>query len=93
MAGAANGDQLRSQRILAEPIDSRRQDDIVVLDLRVEKVFRVVRGTTLSVFVDVYNITNSNAASNIDWGGGSSFLLPSTIIGPRIARFGLKYDW
>ena len=25
--------------------------------------------------------------------GGSSFLLPSTIIGPRIARFGLKYDW
>jgi len=49
--------------------------------------------TSLSGFFDLYNITNSNAASNTGWGSGSSFQLPSTIIGPRIARFGLKYDW
>ena len=92
LAGTANGVNY-SQRILTEPIDSRRQDNIVVLDNRVEKVFKLAGGTSLSGFLDLYNITNSNAASNMGWGSGSSFQLPSTIIGPRIARFGLKYDW
>lgn len=92
-AGAANGINYGSQRILTEPMDSRRQDNIVVLDTRIEKVFKVVKGTSLSLFSDIYNITNSDAASNMAWGSGSSFLLPSTIIGPRIARFGVKYDW
>ncbi|MGH9385617.1 MAG: TonB-dependent receptor domain-containing protein [Vicinamibacterales bacterium] len=92
LAGTAHGVNY-SQRILTEPIDSRRQDNIVVLDTRVEKVFKLVKGTSLSGFFDLYNITNSDAASNMGWGSGSSFQLPSTIIGPRIARFGLKYDW
>jgi len=92
LAGTANGVNY-SQRILAEPIDSRRQDNIVVLDTRVEKAFQLSKGTRLSGFFDLYNIANTDAASNMGWGSGSSFLLPSTIIGPRIARFGLKYDW
>ena len=93
LAGTANGINYGSQRILAEPIDSRRQDNIVVLDTRVEKVVRLAKGMSVSGFFDLYNITNSDAASNITWSSGSAFLLPSTIIGPRIARFGLKYDW
>jgi outer membrane receptor protein involved in Fe transport len=92
LAGTANGVNY-SQRVLAEPIDSRKQDDIVILDLRMEKRFKAGKGTNLSVLFDIYNIGNSDAASNIQWGVGSSFMLPSTIIGPRIARFGLKYDW
>jgi Carboxypeptidase regulatory-like domain/TonB dependent receptor-like, beta-barrel len=92
-AGTANGITYGSQRILAEPIDSRKQDDIVIFDLRMEKGFKAGRGTKFSVLFDIYNIGNSDAASNITWGSGGSFLLPSTIIGPRIARFGLKYDW
>ena len=92
LAGTANGMNY-SQRILAEPIDSRKQDDIAIFDLRMEKAFKVVNATRLSVLFDIYNITNSDAASNIGWNSGSAFMLPSTIIGPRIARFGLKYDW
>lgn len=93
LAGAANGINYGSQRILAEPIDARHQDHIVVLDTRVEKAFRFATNQRVSAFFDLYNITNSDAASNITWSSGSSFLLPSTIIGPRIMRFGLKYDW
>jgi hypothetical protein len=92
LAGTANGINY-SQRILAEPITSRKQDDIVIFDLRMEKAFGIIKGTKLSVLFDVYNIGNSDAASNIQWGGGQAFMQPSTIIGPRIARFGLKYDW
>ena len=65
----------------------------MILDLRTEKGFKTIRGSTFSVLFDLYNIGNSDAASNIGWGSGSAFMLPSTIIGPRIARFGLKYDW
>ncbi|MGH9349928.1 MAG: carboxypeptidase regulatory-like domain-containing protein [Vicinamibacterales bacterium] len=81
-----------TQRILAEPIGTRRQDNLTVLDIRAEKVFQVSRHR-LSPFVDIYNMTNSDAASNIAFTSGSSFQLPSTIIGPRLLRFGLKYDW
>ena len=39
-----------TQRILAEPIDSRRQDNIIILDTRVEKVFKLSQRTTISAF-------------------------------------------
>ena len=82
-----------TQRILAEPISARRQDDITVFDVRAERVLRLPHGRRLSPFVDVYNLTNSAAASNIIWNSGLSFLLPTTIIGPRIVRIGARLDW
>jgi hypothetical protein len=81
-----------SQRILAEPIGAQRQDNLTVFDFRAERVFRI-RGKALAPFLDVYNLGNSDAASNIAWSSGGSYLLPSTIIGPRLLRVGVKYDW
>jgi len=92
LAGAANGINYGSQRILAEPIDAQRQDTINILDVRAEKLFRT-GSRRISVFGDVYNITNSHAAQNITWNSGTAYLRPVSIIGPRIARFGLKFDW
>ena len=82
-----------TQRFLAEPIGSRQQDNIVIVDTRVEKVFKVAKSQTLSAFVDGYNLTNTNAAQNINWGSGANFLQPTTIIPPRLFRFGAKFDW
>ncbi len=83
-----------TQRILTEPISSRRQDNVWVFDGRFEKVIRVGGGArSAGLFLDIYNILNANPATNITWSSGSSFLLPSTIIGPRIARFGARFDW
>jgi hypothetical protein len=92
LAGAAHGINYGSQRILAEPIDSQRQDDIAILDVRVEKTFTMA-ARRLGLFFDVYNLTNSDAAQNINWGGGSTYRLPVSIIGPTIMRFGAKFDW
>jgi len=77
---------------LAEPIGSRTQDDIILLDARVEKVFKF-GGRSVSVFGDGFNLTNANPASNITWSSGSTFLLPVTIVSPRLARIGAKLDW
>jgi len=91
-AAAANGINYGNQRILTEPISSRRQDNIILLDTRVEKVIRV-NSRSVGLFIDGYNLTNANPASNITWSSGSTFLLPVTIIAPRLARFGVKFDW
>jgi hypothetical protein len=82
-----------SQRFLAEPFGTRRQDNIILLDTRVEKLLSVAKSRTISLFVDGYNLTNTNPASNIVWGSGSTFNQPTTIIAPRLFRFGAKVDW
>jgi hypothetical protein len=82
-----------SQRILAEPFATRQQDNIVLVDTRVEKLLRVAKSRTVSVFVDGYNLTNANPAANINWGSGGTFLNPTTIVPPRLWRFGAKFDW
>jgi hypothetical protein len=81
-----------TQQVLAEPISARRQDNVNVVDIRVERVI-TIRNQRLSPFFDVYNLSNNDAATNINWNSGANFELPSTIIGPRIMRFGIKYDW
>jgi hypothetical protein len=82
-----------SQQILAEPFDRRRMDNINVFDIRVERPVTLPRNMRLSPFFDVYNLGNTAAAPNITWNSGPTFELPSTMIGPRIMRFGVKYDW
>jgi hypothetical protein len=82
-----------SQRILAEPFGTRHQDDIILLDSRVEKRFNVGERRTISAFVDGYNLTNSNPAQNINWTSGATFMTPSTIVAPRILRFGVRFEW
>ena len=92
-AGTANGINYGTQRVLAELIDSRTQDDIVILDLRAERRFKLGKAGNLAGFIDLYNIGNSDAANNINWVSSSTFLVPSAIIGPRIVRFGVRYDF
>jgi hypothetical protein len=82
-----------TQRILAEPFGSRQQDAIILADTRVEKLFKVAKTQSISVFIDGYNLTNANPAVNINWSSGSTFTTPSTIVPPRLFRFGAKFDW
>lgn len=93
LAGAANGINYGSQRILAEPITAQRQDDIAIFDVRAEKFFRYSQARRMGLFFDVYNLTNSDAAQNITWNSGSAYLQPVSIIGPTIMRVGIKLDF
>jgi hypothetical protein len=82
-----------TQRVLAEPLGTRRQDNITLVDLRVEKRIRLPGSQTLAGFVDIFNMTNANPEQNITWSSGSSFLRPSNIVPPRILRVGAKFEW
>jgi hypothetical protein len=91
--GGTGGINYGTQRILREPIGTRTQDDIVLLDFRAEKYFDLPNSDRIGLFFDVYNVANSDAQQNITWNSGGSFERPSLIVPPTIARFGLKFDW
>ncbi|PYQ92608.1 MAG: hypothetical protein DMG02_00740 [Acidobacteria bacterium] len=74
-----------------------RQDNISVLDLRLEKTVNL-RATKLRLFGDIYNITNQYAAETINKGTGlsagvSTFQTPTNILGPRTGRVGFRFIW
>jgi outer membrane receptor protein involved in Fe transport len=82
-----------SVRVLAEPIGTRRMDHITILDVRVEKGFRLGGHRRVAGFVDVFNLLNANPEQNTSWSSGASFLRPLSIVPPRVARVGVKLEW
>ena len=82
-----------NQFILAEPIGTRRQDTISVLDIRAEKQLRLADRARVGLFVDLYNVTNANTAINVNWRSGASFEKATTVLPPRIVKFGVKFNW
>ena len=82
-----------SQLVLAEPIGERRQETVTLFDFRVEKQVRLADRARIGLFFDLFNVFNSNTAINLNWRSGTSFEMPTTIMPPRIAKFGVKFDW
>jgi hypothetical protein len=80
-------------RILAEPIGTRRMANVALFDVRMQKRFALGTVGTASIFVDIFNVWNANPEQNINWSSGSSFLRPTVIVAPRVARLGMKFDW
>jgi hypothetical protein len=82
-----------SQVILVEPIGTRQQAAVNVLDFRVEKQIRFAQKAKVGLFFDLFNAINSNTAININWRSGAAFEKATTVLPPRIAKFGVKFDW
>ena len=80
-------------RILAEPIGTRRMDNITILDVRFEQSFLTAGPRRVAAFFDLFNVSNSNAEQNVVWSSGGSFLRPLNIVSPRVARIGAKVEW
>ena len=79
--------------VLAEPVGTRRTDNVTLVDARLEKRVRLMNGHQLAGFVDVFNALNANPEQNVVWSSGESFLRPLSIVSPRIVMAGLKFDW
>jgi hypothetical protein len=90
-AGALNYNS--AQLFLAEPIGTRRQDTVATVDFRVEKQLRFAQKARVGLFLDMFNALNSNTAVNINWRSGAAFEKATTVLGPRIVKFGVKFDW
>jgi hypothetical protein len=82
-----------TQIILAEPLATRHQDTVTVVNFRTEKQLRFAQKARIGLFFDMFNVLNSNTAINVNWRSGASFEKATTVLGPRIAKFGVKFDW
>ncbi len=82
-----------TQLVLVEPIGSRRQDMVTILDFRVQKTLTFGGPAKIGLFFDVFNAFNADTAVNINWRSGAAFEKATTVVGPRIAKFGVKLDW
>jgi len=83
--------------VFATPFNASRQDNISVLDVRVEKTVPV-GPAKVRLFGDIYNLTNQYAAETINVltglsSGVSTFQTPTAILGPRTARIGFRFIW
>jgi hypothetical protein len=81
-----------SVRFLAEPLGTRRQDTILIADLRVEKT-QTFGSRNISVFFDIYNMFNANPAQNLQWSSGTAWNRPLSVVPPRLARIGAKVNF
>jgi hypothetical protein len=82
-----------AQAVLVEPIGTRRQDTVAIFDFRVEKQVRLLDRARVGLFFDLFNTFNSNTPVNLSWVSGSRFERATTVLNPRIAKFGAKFDW
>ena len=90
----------------AERHGTYRVDNPTIVDVRLEKRFRIQNGHRLGLFLDGFNLTNSNAAEAADELTGRrtatvngvrvpypQFMRPTQILNPRVYRFGVKYTF
>jgi hypothetical protein len=84
---------INTTTVLVEPLDSRRMDNINILDVRAEKVIDLARSMRARLFADFFNITNSHAAELIGFATGPAFERPQQIIAPRTMRIGFRFEW
>jgi hypothetical protein len=94
---AARQGSTTNTTVYVSPYNAFRQDDISVIDVRIEKTIPI-RATKVRLFGDIYNITNKYAAETINAGTGfssgvSTFQTPTAILGPRTARVGFRFIW
>jgi len=92
-AAATAAGAIYSGTIYAEPLNSRRHDNITVFDIRAERSFNL--GGTMRVrgMFDLFNITNSNAVETRTVSTGTAFLRPTAVLAPRTARIGFRLQF
>ena len=98
------GNGLGNVNVLVDPMGSQRLPNVTVLDFRVDRPFQI-GAVRLIPSMDVFNLTNANTVQsrrrvvytyNHSRGTGS---VPSnannisSIISPRVIRFGLRVNW
>ncbi|MDP1568690.1 MAG: hypothetical protein Q8L86_01695, partial [Vicinamibacterales bacterium] len=76
-----------------EPMNSNREDNIWVFDIRGEKTVNFTDRVRARLFLDLFNIANSHASETISRATGLGYQRPANILGPRTARIGFRFLW
>ncbi len=78
--------------IFAERVGDRRLPFVTTVDLSFTKNFSIQPGT-LGLSFDIFNLFNENTVLDAQTLSGPAYLVPKVILAPRVARFGIRYDF
>jgi hypothetical protein len=81
-----------SQVVILSDRGDERLKSVNLVDLRISRAFRFA-SRRIEPQVDIFNLTNSNVADSINGGIGSNYLIPATIVAPRIIRVGVAVNF
>jgi hypothetical protein len=93
VASGLSAASLSSTTVYASDYNAFRQDNISVIDVRVEKTVNLGSMAKVRLFLDGFNLLNKYAAETISYATGSAFQSPTAILGPRTARIGARLIW
>lgn len=82
-----------SQNVRAEPVDSQRAPNVGILDIRLDKSFKVGKYAKVSAMLDVFNATNSSVVTNFRMVTGSRYQEVIALLDPRIIRIGARIEF
>ena len=85
------GRQIPSITLRVEPVGSMRLPHINLLDLSVQKTFRLRQGHRVGLRLNVFNVLNDNTVIRQVVQSGRRFLRPLEIVPPRLAEIDLSY--
>jgi hypothetical protein len=85
--------QLSTITMRMDQYGAQQGPSVNTMNLRLTKDFALAARRRLGVEFNVYNVLNSNAATAVAWASGPSYGYVTTILPPRIARFGVKFTF
>jgi hypothetical protein len=84
------GDSTRTIRV--EPITANRFPTVSILDMRLDKTFRLGRAGRVTGMVDVFNLLNEGTPINFRT-TTVNYREVTQLLDPRIVRFGVRYEF
>jgi hypothetical protein len=85
--------QLSTVTLRLEPWGTQRAPAMTNVNLRGGKDFKVGKGQTLGVDVDVFNLLNKATPSNVTWVSGPTFGFATEVLPARVLRFGGRFGF
>ena len=84
-----------NRTIRVTPADAYRYPSVSILDLRLDKSFDAGKFGRLSPMLDVFNVLNSGVPVNVRTTNTATapFQEVTTILNPRVIRFGFRYNF
>jgi len=84
---------LGTVRVMVEPYATSRYENLFLVDLKAEKRFSFNR-LNVRASVDLFNITNANTVlARVTTQNAANANRVTEVTGPRVARFGLRFDF
>ncbi len=82
-----------NQVVLLGQRGDERLRAVNLVDLRISRAFRFDQKRKIEPQIDIFNLTNSNVADSTNAAVGGTYLVPQTIVAPRIMRVGFSINF